>query len=50
LLCSDKPAHIRLPTAGLVYFEVYIDNWSALEPGDGVLRWFLIPKLLKALS
>ena len=53
LLCNlhptDKPEDIRLPTAGLICFAVNIANWSALESGDGVLRWFLIPKLLKAL-
>ncbi len=54
LLCNPhstgKPEDIRLPTAGLICFAVNIANWSALESGDGVLRWFLIPKLVKALG
>lgn len=54
LLCNPhstgKSEDIRLPTAGLICFEAHIANWAALEPGDGVLRWFLIPKLVKALD
>lgn len=41
---------IRLPTAGLVCIEVGISDWADLEPGDGTLRWFLIPKLVKAIQ
>jgi phosphohistidine phosphatase len=41
---------IRLPTAGLVCIDVGIDVWTHLEPGDGILRWFLIPKLVKAIQ
>jgi phosphohistidine phosphatase len=41
---------IRLPTAGLVCLDVGIEYWADLEPGDGVLRWFLIPKLVKAIQ
>lgn len=46
----DFTAKIRLPTTGLVCVDVHISEWSRLNPGDGVLRWFLIPKLLKALG
>ena len=41
---------IRLPTAGLVCLEVDLLDWIELEPGEATLRWFLIPKLLKAIT
>jgi phosphohistidine phosphatase len=40
---------IRIPTAGLICLEVDITDWATLEPGDAILRWFLIPKLVKAI-
>jgi phosphohistidine phosphatase len=40
---------IRLPTAGLVCLEVDLLDWAELEPGDTTLRWFLIPRLVKAI-
>ena len=41
---------IRIPTAGLVCLELedFVD-WGNLEPGDATLRWFLIPRLVKAI-
>ncbi len=54
ILCNPHPTgkleDIRLPTAGLICFDAGIANWFDLGPGDGVLRWFLTPKLVKALS
>jgi phosphohistidine phosphatase len=41
---------IRIPTAGLVCIDVSTVNWADLEAGDGVLRWFLIPRLVKAIQ
>lgn len=41
---------IRIPTAGLVCVDVDVMSWAELEPGDGILRWFLIPKLVKAIE
>ena len=41
---------IRIPTAALVCLDVGVMSWSNLEPGDGILRWFLIPKLVKAIE
>jgi phosphohistidine phosphatase len=41
---------IRIPTAGLVCLDVDIVDWADLEAGDGILRWFLIPKLVKAIE
>ncbi|GAB4527676.1 MAG: histidine phosphatase family protein [Anaerolineae bacterium] len=45
---ADFP--IRIPTAGLVCLDVDILDWIDLEPGDAILRWFLIPKLVKAIG
>jgi phosphohistidine phosphatase len=41
---------IRLPTAGLVCIDAGVVDWADLEPGDGTLRWFLIPRLVKAIQ
>jgi phosphohistidine phosphatase len=41
---------IKIPTAGLVCLDFDIMDWNQLTPGDGMLRWFVIPKLVKALE
>jgi len=41
---------IRIPTAGLVCLDFDVEAWPDLGPGDGVLRWFLIPRLVRAIS
>lgn len=41
---------IKIPTAGLVCLNFGIMTWSELQPGEGVLQWFVIPKLVKALA
>ncbi len=41
---------IRIPTAGLVCLDVDIVDWATLDTGMAVLRWFLIPKLVKAIT
>lgn len=41
---------IKMPTAALVCLDLQIMDWADLEPGDAVLRWFLIPKLVKAIE
>lgn len=46
----DWGISIRLPTAGLVCLDVDIYDWGHLEPGDAVLRWYVIPKLVKAIQ
>jgi phosphohistidine phosphatase len=46
---SANHTRIRVPTAGLLYLDAHIDTWKDLKPGTCVLRWFLIPKLVKAL-
>lgn len=40
---------IQMPTAGLVCLEVDIVEWATLQPGEAILRWFLIPGLVKAI-
>lgn len=42
-------ARLRVPAAGLVYLDAQIDTWKDLKPGVCVLRWFLIPRLVKAM-
>ncbi len=53
-LCHGGSVHsgntVRLPTAGLVRIDVHVTDWGRLTPGDGVLRWFLIPKMVKVLG
>ena len=41
---------IKIPTAGLVCLDFEIMDLGELRPGDGMLRWFVIPKLVKALE
>jgi phosphohistidine phosphatase len=40
---------IKIPTAGLVSLGFEIMTWPELQPGGGVLRWFIVPKLVKTL-
>ncbi len=47
-LCSGYA--LKIPTAGLVCLVFDLDSWAEIEPGDGVLLWFLIPKLVKAIQ
>jgi phosphohistidine phosphatase len=55
-LCTPEGAKggdgwaIKIPTAGLVCLNFEITEWAELRPGDGVLYWFIIPKLVKALT
>jgi phosphohistidine phosphatase len=41
---------IRMPTAALMCLDLPVMTWARLEPGSAILRWFLIPKLVKALT
>jgi phosphohistidine phosphatase len=50
LLLGEPWLGVRLPTAGLVRLDVKLDGWRDLEAGDGVLRWLVIPKLLRQLE
>ena len=46
---DDFTVDIQLPAGGLVCLEAHISHWLALNPGDALLRWFIIPKLIKSL-
>jgi phosphohistidine phosphatase len=46
----DNPPDLSMPTAGLVCLDLHLDNWALVRPGSGILRWFLVPKLLKAIG
>jgi phosphohistidine phosphatase len=46
----QEDAVIRMPTAGLVCLDMAITAWADLGPGRGVLQWFLIPKLVRAIQ
>jgi phosphohistidine phosphatase len=41
---------LRVPTAGLARLDAGIDRWEEIKPGVCVLRWFVIPKLLRVLD
>jgi phosphohistidine phosphatase len=47
---EDESWAIKLPTAGLVCLNFDIAAWDDLQPGEGVLHWFIIPKLVKAIQ
>jgi phosphohistidine phosphatase len=47
---EDEGWTIKLPTAGLVCLSFDIRSWDDLEPGLGVLQWFVIPKLVRAIQ
>ena len=46
----NRGFEIKIPTAGLVCLDFHIMDWADLEPGDAVLRWYLIPRLVKAIQ
>jgi phosphohistidine phosphatase len=41
---------IKMPTAALICLELPVGEWATLEPGQAILNWFLIPKLVKAIE
>lgn len=49
LLVGEQTLSIRMPTAALVCLDLNIMRWEDLEPGDATLRWYLIPRLVKAI-
>ncbi len=40
---------MSIPTAGLVCLEADVQHWSEINMGNAALRWFIEPKLVKAL-
>jgi phosphohistidine phosphatase len=47
---SQGFARIRMPTAGLALLITDLKRWSDTKPGTCTLRWFVVPKLLKAMT
>lgn len=47
---ADSSVSIKLPTAGLVCLDLPVLEWRSLIPGQAVLRWFLIPRLVRILD
>jgi phosphohistidine phosphatase len=47
---SSAGSHLHVPTAGLAMLDTDVTRWSEVKAGGCVLRWFLIPKLLKKLA
>ncbi len=47
---AQNNGKFKIPTAGLLCFEIHRSDWGRLVPGDGTLRWFLIPKVMKSLG
>lgn len=46
----EDEIRLQVPTAGLACLDIPINEWPALQPGQAILRWFLIPKLIKAFT
>jgi phosphohistidine phosphatase len=46
----ERDFTVRIPTAGLICLDLAVEDWPDLEPGDAILRWFLIPRLIKAIE
>ncbi len=49
LLGTGFPGAVRFATGAILCAEAEIERWSRLEPGTATLRWFLAPKVVKAL-
>lgn len=43
-------ARVALPTAGLACIDFGVDDWTRISRGSGQLRFYLIPRLLRALA
>jgi hypothetical protein len=40
-------SQLHVPTAGLAMLDADTDRWREVKAGRCVLRWFLVPKLVK---
>ena len=47
---DEREPIIAMPTAALACLQIDIRDWAELEPGEGILQWFLIPRLVKAIQ
>jgi phosphohistidine phosphatase len=50
ILGDERQPIITMPTAALACLQVHIGNWADLEPGEGLLQWFLVPQLVKVIE
>lgn len=48
-LAGTERDAIKMPTAAVVCFQTDIENWEQFGPGRAMLKWMMIPKLLKSL-
>lgn len=44
----DMRAGIIMPTCALVCIDLPVSSWKYIQPGQGQLRWFLIPRMIPA--
>ena len=42
--------NLRLPTAGLVALHLDISRWTEIQAARGQLQWFIIPRLIQAIT
>jgi phosphohistidine phosphatase len=47
---DEQEPIIAMPTAALACLQIDIRDWVELEPGEGLLQWFLTPRLVKAIE
>lgn len=50
LTSDDDGSFIRVPTGAIACLDVDISDWRTLLPGYCSLRWFIIPRLVKAIA
>jgi len=43
-------ARLRFPTGAIACVESTVDRWEGFAAGAGELRWFMIPRLIKAIA
>lgn len=43
-------AHFRMPTAAILRLELEIISWQDIKSGCGEVQWFILPKMVKAIS
>ena len=43
-------SHLHVPTAGLAMLDTDAGRWNEVKAGSCVLRWFLVPKLVKKVA
>ena len=49
-LTSAGKLFVEMPTACIIYLQVYAQDWGQIEPGRAVLKWMLAPKLIRDLD